>query len=70
MFGHPRNRLPDNVTVYRFKYFNQRRETRFLLRTPITVNIDGHAYQGSTEDISTQGLRIELDTPFQSKKIV
>jgi hypothetical protein len=68
MFGHPRNRLPDIVTVYRFKYFNQRRETRFLLRTPITVNVDGHIYQGNTEDISTQGLRIELDKSFTSQE--
>lgn len=67
IFGHPRNRLPDSVTVYRFKYFNQRRETRFLLRTPITLSVDGHTYEGNTEDISTQGLRIELEAPFQSK---
>ena len=62
VFGHPRNRLPDPVTVYRFKYFNQRRETRFLLRTPIVVSVNDTIFEGHTEDISTQGLRVELTT--------
>lgn len=62
VFGHPRNKPPAVVTVYRFKYFNQRRETRFLLRTAVTVNIDGVIINGHTEDISAQGLKIELDS--------
>ena len=65
IFGHPRNRLPDEVTVYRFKYFNQRRETRFLLRTPLVVRIEDSVFEGHTEDISTQGLRVELTTTCQ-----
>jgi hypothetical protein len=64
VFGHPRNKPPALVTVYRFKYFNQRRETRFLLRTAIQVRIDDVVFDGHTEDISTQGLRIELDKFF------
>lgn len=64
VFGHPRNKPPAPVTVYRFKYFNQRRETRFLLRTLVQVNIDGVVFDGHTEDISTQGLKIELDKFF------
>ena len=64
VFGHPRNKPPAPVTVYRFKYFNQRRETRFLLRTAVQVRIDGVLIEGYTEDISTQGLRIELDQFF------
>jgi hypothetical protein len=64
VFGHPRNKAPALVTVYRFKYFNQRRETRFLLRTAVQVNIDDVILDGHTEDISTQGLRIELDKFF------
>ena len=64
VFGHPRNKLPASVTVYRFKYFNQRRETRFLLRTAVQVRIDDVIFDGHTEDISTQGLRIELDRLF------
>mgnify|MGYP000135566704 CR=1 FL=1 len=64
VFGHPRNKAPAIVTVYRFKYFNQRRETRFLLRTSVQVTIDDVVLNGHTEDISTQGLRIELDKFF------
>jgi hypothetical protein len=64
VFGHPRNKPPALVTVYRFKYFNQRRETRFLLRTAVQVNIDNVIFEGHTEDISAQGLKIELDKFF------
>ena len=64
VFGHPRNKPPALVTVYRFKYFNQRRETRFLLRTAVQVNIDNVIFEGHTEDISTQGLKIELEKFF------
>jgi len=64
VFGHPRNKPPASVTVYRFKYFNQRRETRFLLRTAVQIRIDDVLLEGHTEDISTQGLRIELDQFF------
>lgn len=64
VFGHPRNKPPATVTVYRFKYFNQRRETRFLLRTTVQVSVDDVLLEGHTEDISTQGLKIELDKFF------
>jgi hypothetical protein len=64
IFGHPRNRQPDYVTVYRFKYYNQRRETRFMLRSPVTINSDGKLFAGSTEDVSTLGLRVELSEAF------
>ena len=67
-FAHPRNKAPALVTVYRFKYFNQRRETRFLLRTAVQINIDGLVLTGHTEDISAQGLKIELDTFFSSNR--
>ena len=61
VFGHPRNKPPALITVYRFKYFNQRKETRFLLRTAVQVSVNNVLFKGHTEDISTQGLRIELD---------
>lgn len=65
-FGHPRNKPPAVVTVYRFKYFNQRRETRFLLRTSVQLKIDEQIFQGHTEDISTKGLKIELNKFFSA----
>jgi hypothetical protein len=61
VFGHPRNKPPAVINVYRFKYFNQRKETRFLLHTAIQVNIGDMVLKGHTIDISTQGLKIELD---------
>jgi hypothetical protein len=64
VFGHPRNKPPALVTVYRFKYLNQRRETRFLLRTAVQVSIDDVIIEGHTEDISSRGLRIQLDKLF------
>jgi hypothetical protein len=64
LFGHPRNKSPAVVSVYRFKYFNQRRENRFLLRTSVSIKVDDQIIEGHTEDISTQGLKIELDKFF------
>jgi hypothetical protein len=64
VFGHPRNKPPPLVRVYRFKYFNQRRETRFLLRTEVHFSNNGVVIEGHTEDISTQGLKIELASVF------
>ncbi|MGJ8680758.1 PilZ domain-containing protein, partial [Paraglaciecola sp.] len=64
VFGHPRNKPPAIVTVYRFKYFNQRRETRFLLRTAVIIKVGDTIVNGQTEDISTKGLKIELNKLF------
>ncbi|MFT2091533.1 PilZ domain-containing protein [Paraglaciecola sp. 2405UD69-4] len=66
VFGHARNKPPAVVTVYRFKYFNQRRETRFLLRTAVKVKIENTVFEGNTEDFSTQGLRVELNGPLST----
>ncbi|WP_133469091.1 PilZ domain-containing protein [Paraglaciecola marina] len=68
IFGHPRNKPPAVVTVYRFKYFNQRRETRFLLRTSVKVKIENNVFEGNTEDFSTLGLRVELNAPLSISK--
>ena len=70
VFGHARNKPPAVVTVYRFKYFNQRRETRFLLRTAVQVKVDNTIIEGHTEDVSTQGLRIELEKPLDAAETV
>jgi hypothetical protein len=64
VFGHPRNKPPAMVDAYRFKYFNQRRETRFLLNTPVQIKIGSQIINGHTEDFSTLGLKIELDSHF------
>ena len=64
IFGHPRNRSPAVVSTFRFRYANQRRETRFLLRSKILLTIDDLVLEGNTEDVSVNGLKLELDTFF------
>jgi hypothetical protein len=59
-FGHPRNKPPENIGLYRFKYKNFRRETRFQLRTEVNLRLGDVEFQGVTEDISLHGLKIEL----------
>jgi hypothetical protein len=71
-FAHPRNRPPAPVSVYRFKYINQRRETRFMLRTSVKIKIDDIVLDGHTEDISTKGLKVELQkilAPAQATRV-
>ncbi|MFT4941500.1 MAG: hypothetical protein ACI88A_004570 [Paraglaciecola sp.] len=68
IFGHPRNRQPEPVSMFRFKYFNQRRETRFLLRTKILVKFDDIVLEGNTQDISVHGLKMELERFFHGKE--
>ncbi|MFT6896457.1 MAG: hypothetical protein ACJA13_000859 [Paraglaciecola sp.] len=67
IFAHPRNRSPAIVSTFRFRYANQRRETRFLLRSKILLTIDDVVFEGNTEDVSVNGLRLELNTFFHRK---
>ncbi|MGY0640129.1 MAG: PilZ domain-containing protein [Paraglaciecola chathamensis] len=64
VFGHPRNRSPENIQVFRFKYANQRRESRFMLRTAIQLKVEDMIIEGHTEDISIQGIKLELKSFF------
>lgn len=64
VFGHPRNKPPAAVSMYRFKYLDLRRETRYQLRSKIIVKCDDMELTGVSEDISVNGLRVELDTYF------
>lgn len=59
-FAHPRNKPPEDIGLYRFKYKNFRRETRFQLRTEVNLRLGDIEFQGVTEDISLHGLKIEL----------
>ncbi|MDU0354808.1 PilZ domain-containing protein [Paraglaciecola aquimarina] len=70
IFGHPRNKPPALVTVYRFKYYNQRRETRFLLRTAVQIKIGLQVFEGHTEDFSTKGLRLRVEVGKHFPQIV
>ena len=64
VFGHPRNRVPPIVKMFRFKYHNQRKETRYQLRTKVMLNFGDMTLEGSSEDVSTRGLRVELSDFF------
>ena len=64
LFGHPRNKPPENVKVFRFKYLEQRLENRYQLRSKVTLSIDDVDLDGISEDVSIQGLRIELESFF------
>ena len=61
-YGHPRNKIPPAVSMFRFKYHNQRKETRYQLRTRVEVMVDDIVLEGVSEDVSVKGLRIELGT--------
>lgn len=64
LFGHPRNKPPAQVQMFRFKYHNLRKETRYQLRTRVSVRLGDITLDGVSEDISTRGLRVELSDFF------
>ena len=64
VFGHPRNKPPATVSMFRFKYHNQRKETRYQLRTKVQVKVDDILLEGVSEDVSVRGMRIELHSFF------
>lgn len=61
VFGHPRNRPPEPVAQFRFKHINQRRETRFQLRTKILLKYDNIVIECNSEDVSATGLKLGLN---------
>ncbi|GEA05773.1 pilus assembly protein PilZ [Alteromonas sp. KUL42] len=67
-FGHPRNRPPSNIQIVRFKYEEQRIESRYQLRTQIEArfNYQDIVHKGISEDISVNGLglRVELNKEY------
>ncbi|ALS97696.1 PilZ domain-containing protein [Lacimicrobium alkaliphilum] len=64
VFCHPRNRHPAEITPYRFRYQELRRETRFMLRSPVTLSFEELRLNGVTEDLSPSGLKVEMQNPF------
>ncbi|WP_218311856.1 PilZ domain-containing protein [Alteromonas antoniana] len=62
VFGHPRNRVPEEIRTFRFKPQEQRLESRYLLRSAIELkqNDTGITLKGVSEDISVHGLRLEV----------
>ena len=64
LFGHPRNKPPVDIKVFRFKYLEQRLENRYQLRSKVVLTLDDVDLEGVSEDVSVQGLRIELESFF------
>ena len=64
VFGHARNKPPADIKVFRFKYLEQRIESRYQLRSKVELTFDDITLTGVSEDASVNGLRIELDTFF------
>lgn len=67
IFGHARNKIPILVDTYRHKQQELRRQTRYILRTKVTITSNTQRIIGVTEDVSVSGLKIELDKPFTQR---
>lgn len=63
-YGHPRNKPPATVNMFRFKYHNQRKESRFQLRSKVQVALGDIVLDGVSEDVSVRGLKVELNSFF------
>ncbi|HCL13232.1 MAG TPA: pilus assembly protein PilZ, partial [Alteromonas sp.] len=50
LFGHARNRPPGEIKAFRYKFQEQRMETRYLLRTAVQVLARGQTINGISED--------------------
>ena len=67
VFGHPRNKPPENVETFRHRDAELRRQTRYVLRTPIVIKTSSFSIVGFTEDISVSGLKLELEEEFNHR---
>jgi hypothetical protein len=64
LFGHPRNKVPFPIKAFRYKFNEQRIENRYMLRTVIQLQARGQTITGISEDVSVNGLRIEIDGEY------
>ncbi|AWL11409.1 hypothetical protein HMF8227_00914 [Saliniradius amylolyticus] len=62
-FRHP-PQTPEAIQTFRFQYQELRKQSRFLLRTPVNVDTGKKLVTGTTEDVSVAGARIELNEPM------
>nr|WP_241664442.1 PilZ domain-containing protein [Ningiella ruwaisensis] len=63
-FGHARNKPPHDIEVCRHKNSELRRQTRYVLRTPVILKTATQTIEAYSEDISVSGLKLELSEPF------
>ena len=67
VFGHPRNKAPRQVETFRHRDAELRRQTRYVLRTPVVVKTASFNIIAFTEDISVSGLKLELEEPYNHR---
>lgn len=67
VFGHARNKPPFIIEAFRHKEAELRRQSRYVLRTPVLVKTNTHSIVGYTEDISVSGLKLELAEAFSHR---
>lgn len=64
VFGHARNKPPGLIEAFRHKDAELRRQTRYVLRTPVLIKTISHTITAYTEDVSVSGLKLELEEPY------
>lgn len=66
-FAHSRAAVAEPVTLHRFKYQNLRTQERFQLRSKVIINFRDLQLEGLTEDISCNGIKVELNKAFPGR---
>jgi hypothetical protein len=61
-FGHQRG-IASNIELHALNFSNLRRETRFAYKTEVLGKLGQKQFTGSTRDISSLGLQLELEQP-------
>ncbi len=59
-FGHKRIKLALPVEAAGITYSNDRNEPRFTYKTPVVISVDGVKWEGTSENFSISGLKIDL----------
>lgn len=67
-FGHAKNKPPVEIETRRHKQQELRRQTRYIMRTQVVIHtLQKEKINGITEDISTGGIKVELDAPLPQR---
>ncbi len=67
VFGHARNKLPYLVEPCRHKERELRRQSRYILRTPVMIETHSSVLNGVSEDLSVSGLKVQLEEEFTQR---
>lgn len=67
IFGHARNKLPHLVEACRHKERELRRQSRYILRTPVVIDNHSQLINAVSEDLSVSGLKVQLEEEFNQR---